>query len=120
MSDVVQGYSSRRARFMPSYLVPNLPLPLDDAAAIDRQSYTVMRLEDIREEQDDDSYRALSKMREDWHARGRAMVLIQWRDDTQGVLCGDPCQQMTDDDLLRVYRNARRARELFCAEGAMA
>ncbi|BAO29379.1 hypothetical protein [Sulfuritalea hydrogenivorans] len=106
--------------FLPRHLVPHLPPTLSDAETIDPQNYGLMQIEDISHEQDERSYRLLVRMRDDWHGRGRTMTLIQWRDGTQGVQCGEADQPPTDADLLRVYRMARSKRELFEADGGRA
>lgn len=109
-----------RPLFLPRYMAPHLPVPLNDAESIDPRNFRLMELEDIRYEQDDDSYRLLALMRDEWHGRGRTMILIQWRDGTQGVLCGKADQPPADADILRVYRMARSKRELFEADGGRA
>lgn len=106
--------------FLPKHLVSHLPAPLDDAEAVDTRSYKLLLLEDIRDQQDDCSYRKLELIREEWTATGASMTVIEWRDGTQGFLCIPSCERPTDSRILRAYRLARRHRELFEADGGRA
>lgn len=107
-------------RLLPRHLVPHLPAPLSDEEAVAPQLYRLLRLDDIRDEQDESSYRLLEQFREEWEATGASMTVIEWRDGTQGFLCIPSCERPTDSRILRAYRLARRHRELFEADGGRA
>lgn len=107
-------------RLLPRHLVPHLPAPLSDEEAVAPQLYRLLRLDDIRDEQNESSYRLLEQFREEWEATGALMTVIEWRDGTQGILCIPPSVCPTAPRLLRAYRLARSKRELFEADGGRA
>lgn len=105
---------------LPLHLVPHLPAPLSDEEAVAPRLYRLLCLEDIRDQQDESSYRLLEQFRKEWEATGAAMRVIEWRDGTQYVLCAPSSESLTSSRLLRAYRLARSNRELFEAVGGRA